>query len=80
MYIASKDIKKIHASSGLKNLRFSKYFDDVTRVWSNLKDERHGLRNERKKEQAHKPYAPTLLENAAHYAYHHNERWYWSIR
>ena len=37
MYIASNDIKKIHASSGLKNLRFSKYFDDVTRVWSNLK-------------------------------------------
>ena len=36
MYIASNDIKKIHASSGLKNLRFSKYFDDVTRVWSYL--------------------------------------------
>ena len=38
MYIASNDIKKIHASSGLKNLRFSKYFDDVTRVWSYLKE------------------------------------------
>ena len=37
MYIASNDMKKILASSGLKNLRFSKYFDDVTRVWSNLK-------------------------------------------
>ena len=36
MYIASNEIKKIHASSGLKNLRFSKYFDDVTRVWSYL--------------------------------------------
>ena len=39
MYIASNDIKKIHASTGLKNLRFSKYFDDVTRVWSYLKCE-----------------------------------------
>ena len=29
MFIASND--------RLKNLRFSKYFDDVTRVWSNLK-------------------------------------------
>ena len=37
--MASNDIKKIHASSGLKNLRFSKYFDDVTRVWSNLNEE-----------------------------------------
>ena len=37
MYIASNDIKKIHASFRLKNLRFSKYFDDVTRLWSNLK-------------------------------------------
>ena len=38
MYIASNDIKKkIHAPSELKNLRFSNYFDDVTRVWSNLK-------------------------------------------
>ena len=36
MYIASNDIKKIHSSSGLKNLRFSKNFDDVTRVWSYL--------------------------------------------
>ena len=37
MYIASNDIKKIHVSSRLKILHFSKYFDDVTRVWSNLK-------------------------------------------
>ena len=38
--------------------------------------------NERKSEQAHIPYTPTLFENAANYAYHHNdyERWYWSIR
>ena len=33
--------------------------------------------NERKSEQAHIPHAPTLLENAAHYAYHHYERSYW---
>ena len=39
MYIASNDKKKIHASSRLKNLRFSKYFDDITQVWSNLKRE-----------------------------------------
>ena len=34
--MALNDVKKIHALSGLKTLRFSKYFDDVTRVWSNL--------------------------------------------
>ena len=35
--------------------------------------------NKRKSEQAHIPHAPTLLENAAHYAYYHYEGWYWSI-
>ena len=36
--------KYMIASSGLKNLRFSKYFVDVTRVWSNLKENFEQLR------------------------------------
>ena len=36
--------------------------------------------NKRKSEQAHISHTPTLLENAAYYAYHHYEKWYWSIR
>ena len=37
MYIASNDIKKYMPHPGWKNYVFPKYFDDVTRVWSNLK-------------------------------------------
>ena len=45
---------------------FTKNFDNECLLVFNIL-------NERKREQAHVPHAPTLLENAAHYAYYNYE-------